>query len=70
MSDLHRYFDKKVILVIVFFVNLYITKLIIPIIIFAIYINSCIIESLKSPDVAETPINKGFKRGDLSLQTN
>ena len=38
MSDLHRYFDKKVILVIVFSVNLYITKLIIPIIIFAIYI--------------------------------
>ena len=38
MSDLHRYFDKKVIFVIVFSVNLYITKLIIPIIIFAIYI--------------------------------
>ena len=38
MSNLHRYFDKKVILVIVFSVNSYYTKLITPIINFAIYI--------------------------------
>jgi len=38
MSDLHRYFDKKVILVIVFSVNSYYKKINTPIIIFAIYI--------------------------------
>ena len=64
MSNLESHFDKKVILVIVFSVNSYYKKINTPIIIFCYIYNSCIIESLKSLDVAQTSINKGFKRGD------